>query len=345
MQIYVLFAFLVCLSLLVYEFTQKKYFLAMPYFLAILLSAFRSNVGVDYHSYTNHFYKIVNGYYSEFEIGNQIVIRLIDACGGGSQVYFIFASVVINVLIYRFINRHCNSLAMSSVLYFFISIFYLASFNAIKQYIAISIFLFSIRYIISRDLFKYLILLFFASIFHLSAVLLLPLYFIVNRKFSVKQLMLGGLISFFVIVNSIEFLASNIFSGSYINLPNNSSSKPMIIAFILVNLYLILSIRNRTLEINIFRNLIFISMLLLIMSLFIPEYSMALIRFNSYFIFAFIPMLSFVYDFHFMKIPRTLISLIIVSMSLFLFFYTLLIKGGDYFLVPYNFTLEVSRAA
>src|SRR5690606_22473386 len=59
--------------------------------------------------------------------------------------------------------------------------------NGVRQFIAMGIWLFSIKFIVSRNIKKYLFLILFASIFHKSVLLLIFIYFIpfyklYNRK-------------------------------------------------------------------------------------------------------------------------------------------------------------------
>lgn len=57
------------------------------------------------------------------------------------------------------------------------------SFNGIRQSLSIVIFLFSIKYIIERNFLFYAFTLALASLFHISVIFLLPLYFLVGIRF------------------------------------------------------------------------------------------------------------------------------------------------------------------
>lgn len=58
------------------------------------------------------------------------------------------------------------------------------SFNGIRQSLAIVIFFYSIKFIIERKIIFYTLTLLVASLFHLSVLLLLPLYFLVGIRFN-----------------------------------------------------------------------------------------------------------------------------------------------------------------
>lgn len=80
------------------------------------------------------------------------------------------------------------------------------SFNGVRQAIAIVLFLFSIRFIIERNILVYTFVLMLASLFHLSALLLLPLYVVINIKFNRRFWL-------FAYLASIPFMANAFFTS------------------------------------------------------------------------------------------------------------------------------------
>lgn len=63
-----------------------------------------------------------------------------------------------------------------------IGAYYSFGFNRIRQYLAISIFLYSFKFIENKNLKKYLLMIFIGSLFHKIILFCLPLYFILNLK-------------------------------------------------------------------------------------------------------------------------------------------------------------------
>lgn len=59
-----------------------------------------------------------------------------------------------------------------------------------RNLIAIYIFLFSVKFLLNRDFKKYLLIILLACSFHYSSVFLLPLYFIINKRFSITSIVL-----------------------------------------------------------------------------------------------------------------------------------------------------------
>lgn len=86
----------------------------------------------------------------------------------------------------------------SPLLSFFIyitTIFFMFDYIAIRQGVAIALFMLAVKFITTREWKKYSILISIATLFHVSAVILLPLYFIVNLKPSKLFLYLSIVIS------------------------------------------------------------------------------------------------------------------------------------------------------
>lgn len=71
--------------------------------------------------------------------------------------------------------------------------------NGIRQSIAVCIFIYSLRYIQQRQTVRYAATILIAALFHLSAVVVLPLYWIVNRRFPSWLLYTTTMVGFTVI--------------------------------------------------------------------------------------------------------------------------------------------------
>lgn len=96
--------------------------------------------------------------------------------------------------------------------------FYLFIDNPMRNLIAISIVLLSVRYLIERCFWKYLVLILLAMSFHISAILFFPMYFILSRKIP-NAVYIAVFLLFNFLFSSREILISLIsrFSGvSYI---------------------------------------------------------------------------------------------------------------------------------
>ena len=68
--------------------------------------------------------------------------------------------------------------------------FYFFSMNGVRQSVAIMIFYYSFKYIEKHNFKKYAILNGIGFLFHSSAILFIPLYFILNKKYKFKMKMI-----------------------------------------------------------------------------------------------------------------------------------------------------------
>ena len=84
---------------------------------------------------------------------------------------------------------------------------YLEGFNTVRNIMAASLAVFTIKYIRERKLFRYCIVVFLISSIHFSALILLPMYFILNFKPRIKTILLYA-IALLIGVKFIEELAN-----------------------------------------------------------------------------------------------------------------------------------------
>lgn len=133
--------------------------------------------------------KFIKGY--PWEKGFLFLSSFIKTFSSNYFVYqFILFSVdllIINKIIKENVNSNYYALAYIS---FFVFQGFVIEVNLLRNAQSILLFLLSITYIRSKSLFKYLLLNLFGILFHTTSILYIPLYFILNRKFSRKSLLL-----------------------------------------------------------------------------------------------------------------------------------------------------------
>lgn len=167
------FLILICIFLQIFCKKNRKIFFNLTIIMLFLVSAFRYNVGTDYEHYGNIFQWVLNGYdvyvESGFKILNIFVQRVLNM--DVIAVYFI-SSLIIIISFAKSIKENVSSQ------YWFIGIFifigsgiYFASFNLIRQYIAIAIIVAGMPLLIKRRYIKYSILVLIASTFHTSVLI------------------------------------------------------------------------------------------------------------------------------------------------------------------------------
>ena len=340
---YLIFGIIENLLLFQFKITKHKIFLISVYIVAAIFSGIRYKVGVDYDSYLRAYNDILVGFNSGyFEFGNVLIIKLIDKIGGTYQLFFLIYSIVTSMLIYKYILFFSKNYILSTIMYLFISIFYLASFNAVRQFLAIAIFFYALKYILKNEFIKYALLILIGSCFHKSIILLLPLYFILRREFNNWEYLMYGLLG--ILMSSLVLSSIiSLYNPNYLNFENTTTSLRSVYLFIFISLFLIFSLKQDDKKVIIIKNLLFISIVLMILMILFPNYSMVMMRFNSYFLFGLLPIISYIPTSSKIKINLPIFVLTVVLVSYTYFFNTIVNTGKRYNLVPYEINLKLLK--
>ncbi len=102
---------------------------------------------------------------------------------------FFLASLVTVGLNVRIISKYSVDIFVGLMLYIFIGA-WPNSMNAVRQYMAAAVIFAGYRYILDRKFLKYCMVIALAVSCHVTAVIMLPAYFVVNRKVSFVNILL-----------------------------------------------------------------------------------------------------------------------------------------------------------
>ena len=182
---YFLMYFFLLISCFLGSITKKRFFLICVFILFSVFSGFRYNVGVDYVNYVK-IYNLEDGYESR-ELGFSLLLNFLRYIGADYQFMFLLMAIIMQILVYNIIKRYNYNVWISVFIYYCISPFYIATFNGMRQYLAIAIFIVALKYVEQKKRFKYIIsLLLGGFFFHESVLFFLPLYYILNKTISIK---------------------------------------------------------------------------------------------------------------------------------------------------------------
>ncbi|WP_066186671.1 EpsG family protein [Gracilibacillus timonensis] len=175
----------------------------------ILISGLRSGIG-DTYNYRNIFEtKDFTWEYitSEGDIGFGLLQVLIkNYISEDSQVLLIITALVTNVLIIMVLYKYSRLLELSLYVYITGGLF-LISMNGIRQLLAAAIAFTAIKFLMSGHFLKYALIVMFASFFHKSALILLPMYFLVRLKAWSKATIALIIFSVVVVIGYEQFSA------------------------------------------------------------------------------------------------------------------------------------------
>ena len=144
----------------------------------IILSGFRYNVGVDYGNYEIIYTRDIDGYLSIIEPAWSVFDVMLHEANFSFVGWTLLTSVLIIGGFYVGISRMSINICDAFVVFCATPLFD-TSFNAVRQYVAMSIVFFASCYILQKKCFYYYIAVLFALLFHYSALvaLIIPLFY------------------------------------------------------------------------------------------------------------------------------------------------------------------------
>lgn len=160
----------------------------------LVVAALRYNVGTDYFTtYYTGFYRIQAGIdFDQFEIGYWLMNKVVQLFTDNVFVMFAIAALLFVGFTYAAINSLSENVALS-ILLFMLTRYYFIGMNAVRQFIALAVFAYAMRYVIGRDMRRYLIFSCFAISFHISTIVLVPMYWLINIDVKPKSVVIGCL--------------------------------------------------------------------------------------------------------------------------------------------------------
>lgn len=190
-------------------------------FLIFVFSAFRNNIGVDTAVYDYIFTQISLWGDTSFNIEQGYFLLNRTALHIGDEFYIVlFLSFGLTLFFtYHFIKYFVPEKYRGIGLIVFISssFYFVYALSGIRQGIAISLTLYSIRYIVERKFFIFLSLILLAMFFHKSAIIFFPAYWIRNHAIPYKQVLAGVVLAFVckTFVNHLFFSITPYLRGHY----------------------------------------------------------------------------------------------------------------------------------
>lgn len=160
------------------------------------VSALRWRVGTDYWTYDYLYDQYVREFPGNLAItgepGLPLLAQLSHVVGAESAGMFALAAIITLALLVRTLWRWSPAFALSVAILILSGVWH-GTFNGVRQYLACAILFSGHRYVIDRKFIKWSLIVFVASLFHISALVGLLIYLVPARRTSV-------LIQFFVVV-------------------------------------------------------------------------------------------------------------------------------------------------
>ncbi|MFT4412593.1 EpsG family protein [Fredinandcohnia humi] len=178
----------------------------------ILVSGLRNNIGDTpfyKHTYT------INEFTWEYikhqdDIGFGILQMILKKYSNDPQILILTTALFTNLLIILVFYKYSKIVELSIYVYITGGLF-LVTMNGIRQCLAAAIIFSATKFLVEGNMVKYILVIVFASLFHQSALILIPVYFLVRYKPWTKSTLVL-LFSAVVIVFGFNYFSTILFS-------------------------------------------------------------------------------------------------------------------------------------
>lgn len=192
----------------------------------IIISAIRYNVGTDYFSYIGIVERYKIGIDQNYEYLFEVICKIIVSLGLDSQWIMAVFAVMFCYTVFNQILEDSPYKSLSVFLLLGTTIFF-TYLNTMRQMTGCAICFYSMRFVKSRELKKFLACIVLASGMHISCILFLSVYFMYGIRINVKKVVssivvLRLLLPF--LIEGISFLLQNTKYSRYLSGKNDGFS-------------------------------------------------------------------------------------------------------------------------
>lgn len=338
MLIYLIIIFII---ILLNKKINNKFFSKYDCFIIILLSlvcGLRYNVGSDYLLYQNAFNNLAT--YERMEFGVATLIKILNGLGFSYNTFLTIISFCTITFSYFSIKKYSKYPYQSLFLFICLG-YYSMCFNGIRQMLAVSICLFSLKYLFNRKLFKYIICIGFAGTCHFTSLIMLPLYFIVDRIYSKKTLILFMMVSFilYFLYNPLLYAFTHMFPVymPYYQKTSLTYWKPGVGTYLIGTMHILMALiiikyKNKIIKEDE-KNKFYINLFFLSIPFYVLSFQNALVsRFTYYFAIYEIFLIPYIINIFFIKKNKYITIIITI---LFIVYYIIHLYSFNQ-MIPYN---------
>ncbi|WP_121610101.1 EpsG family protein [Mesobacillus foraminis] len=172
----------------------------------VTVSGLRNNIGDTYfymHSYRIQNFSI-NSIDFKGDFGFNILQGILQSFSGDPQILIFTTALITNILIILVLYKYSRMIDLSLYVYI-TSGMYTVSMNGIRQYLAAAILFCATKFLLTGQFKKYLLVILFASTIHNSALVFIPIYFIVRREAWTKVTFLILALAVLIVLGFNEF--------------------------------------------------------------------------------------------------------------------------------------------
>ncbi|MFS0638312.1 EpsG family protein [Mesobacillus foraminis] len=184
----------------------NKFLLFISLVSLVIVSGLRNNIGDTYfymHSYQIQNFNL-NSIYFKGDFGFNILQGILQSMSSDPQILIFTTALITNTLIVLVLYKYSRMIDLSLYVYITAGL-YTVSMNGIRQFLAAAILFCVTKYLLSGEFKKYLLVILLASTIHNSALIFIPMYFIVRREAWTRVTFLLLVLSILIVLGFNEF--------------------------------------------------------------------------------------------------------------------------------------------
>lgn len=172
---------------------NTKYLFVLLSLVLILVAGLRYRVGTDYPAYYKGFLSYAEDFWNSLkdldEPGYRLLCYILAFFTKEPAVSIFFASLVTLGISLTVIYKHTDKILLAILFFVFLGCWH-NSFNAVRQSMAATVAFCGFQFARDKKFVKYLLIILIAFLFHRSAIIMLPLYFLINNNIKIKNILL-----------------------------------------------------------------------------------------------------------------------------------------------------------
>lgn len=350
MEVYAILLTLGLFFLFITRINRELQYVSGVSFMVMLgfVAAFRYDVGMDYFAYELLYDDMVRHEPGEIEVGFWALCRFCELIGGTPQLMFALLSAGTLCLFYRGFRYFSNDLVLTIFIFMCIGQMYLNCFNAMRQTVAIALFLNAMTFIPQRKIWMYMLCVALGTCFHNTAIILAPLYWLLPLRINkIMVIAAAGVLAVSstaivqLILNSASGYESYLFAGRFITdtTAANYLYLAMSVGIFAFAKWLMPDNPHR----NIYQNLNTLSMFCFVLYFVFSGTPVMIVitRLSYYFMIGYalsLPAIIRSIDGRAIQLSSTAI---LVGVLIFLFVRSTIVKGEEYNLLPFDFNFQL----
>ena len=256
--------------------SQKGIFIFLVFVLFLLLDGFRWETGTDWNLYRDFFLNSSKGKWMAFEPGYVLINQLTHIISCNYSIFLILIALLIYSLYTKSISEYAIYPLITLMLFYCSFIGYM---GMNRQHLALAVCLYSYRYIVSKEFWKFALFVLIASLFHRTASIFFIAYFL-NRSIP-SHILLLSLVTVYLLNPVIAGLLKPLISALpaqtayklsiYLESKDSNSTLSIVVgtlkrAFIFLPLYFNKEkLKERYPNIEIMLNIYFLSLLIYVL--------------------------------------------------------------------------------